>query len=327
MYYKAYTRDTGLIIQQAWIFGFESLYKKLKGQKPAYPMVIDFLTEGTIEVLQHKKLEEELSLLILYKNKNSGNFFNKNLDAYMKELPYYEKFWKKKHVNSSQELEEFIKKLNKQVERYILYYFTLLNRKSPKKLVGIATEFRKTDEFWSKTAKFLRNSLIYLHPQTKGFEDTVLQKEVSKIPSKEVLMKRKRGFVVLSSKNFRGKYDDLPYKFEVLKTNAQIIKGRSAFLGKVQGEVFILKSIANSNKIKAGQILVSPMTTPDMMIAIKKCSAIVTDEGGITCHAAIVARELKKPCVIGTKIATKVLKDRDLVEVDALNGVVRKLNI
>lgn len=56
---------------------------------------------------------------------------------------------------------------------------------------------------------------------------------------------------------------------------------------------------------------------------MKKASAIVTDDGGITCHAAIVARELKTPCVVGTKIATHVLKDGDMVEVDADKGSVR----
>lgn len=65
------------------------------------------------------------------------------------------------------------------------------------------------------------------------------------------------------------------------------------------------------------------MTSPWYLPAMKKATAIVTDEGGITCHAAIVSRELKKPCIIGTKIATKVLKDGDLVEVDANKGIVR----
>jgi pyruvate,water dikinase len=65
------------------------------------------------------------------------------------------------------------------------------------------------------------------------------------------------------------------------------------------------------------------MTTPDFVPAMRKAVAIITDEGGITCHAAIVSRELGKPCIIGTKIATKALKDGDVVEVDADNGVVR----
>lgn len=77
--------------------------------------------------------------------------------------------------------------------------------------------------------------------------------------------------------------------------------------------------------MEKGEILVTVMTSPDFMVAAKKAAAIVTDEGGITCHAAIVSREMKIPCIIGTKIATKVLKDGDIVEVDADKGVVRKI--
>lgn len=67
------------------------------------------------------------------------------------------------------------------------------------------------------------------------------------------------------------------------------------------------------------------MTTPDFVPAMQRAAAIVTDEGGILCHAAIIAREMRKPCVIGTKIATRVFKDGDLIEVDADKGIVRKL--
>jgi phosphoenolpyruvate synthase/pyruvate phosphate dikinase len=66
-----------------------------------------------------------------------------------------------------------------------------------------------------------------------------------------------------------------------------------------------------------GNILVCPMTLPDYVPAMKKARAIITNEGGITCHAAIISRELKIPCIVGTKIATQVLKDGDRVEVDA----------
>ena len=58
---------------------------------------------------------------------------------------------------------------------------------------------------------------------------------------------------------------------------------------------------------------------------MRSSGAIVTDIGGLTCHAAIVAREMKKPCIVGTKIATQVLKDGDIVEVDASNGIVKKI--
>ena len=67
------------------------------------------------------------------------------------------------------------------------------------------------------------------------------------------------------------------------------------------------------------------MTSPEFISAMRNAAAIITDEGGITCHAAIVSRELEIPCLIGTKNATKILKDGDMVEVDTFKGIVRKL--
>jgi len=79
------------------------------------------------------------------------------------------------------------------------------------------------------------------------------------------------------------------------------------------------------NKMKKGDVLIAIATNPDIVPAMKKASAIVTDQGGVTSHAAIVAREMETPCLIGTKIATLVFKDNDLVEVDASKGIVRKI--
>jgi pyruvate,water dikinase len=67
------------------------------------------------------------------------------------------------------------------------------------------------------------------------------------------------------------------------------------------------------------------MTMPDFAPAMKKAAAIVTDEGGLTCHAAIISRELGKPCVVGTKFATRLLKDGDMIEVNANHGIVKKV--
>jgi pyruvate,water dikinase len=78
-------------------------------------------------------------------------------------------------------------------------------------------------------------------------------------------------------------------------------------------------------KMKPGNILVSISTQPDLLPAMKKAAAFVTDQGGVTSHAAIVAREMKTPCVIATKIATQVLHDGDLVDVDADTGLVKVL--
>ena len=105
------------------------------------------------------------------------------------------------------------------------------------------------------------------------------------------------------------------------------IKGIPASKGIAKGLVFVGKDgYYASRKIKKGQILVASMTTVDYLPAMKKASAIVTDDGGITSHAAIISRELGIPCIVGTKIATKVLKDGDLVEVNANKGEVKILN-
>lgn len=105
--------------------------------------------------------------------------------------------------------------------------------------------------------------------------------------------------------------------------NNNEIKGFSASKGQVKGKVVTVLNEADHKKNMDGCILVTTMTRPEMIQIMQKASAFVTDDGGITCHAAIVARELGKPCIIGTKNATKILKDGDFVEVDADNGIVR----
>lgn len=103
------------------------------------------------------------------------------------------------------------------------------------------------------------------------------------------------------------------------------IKGDSACGGKMTGTAKVVFEHHQMKKVKNGDVLVTPMTTPDFLHAMKKSAAIITDEGGITCHAAIVSREMKKPCIIGTRIATQVLKNGDEVEVDANKGIVKIL--
>lgn len=114
-------------------------------------------------------------------------------------------------------------------------------------------------------------------------------------------------------------------KRSVAKTDSRIVKGSIGYPGKVTGRVRIVFDPAKITDFHEGEILVSGMTRPEFLSLMKKAAAFVTDGGGILCHAAIVARELKKPCIIGTLIATKELKEGEMVEVDAEAGVVRKL--
>jgi pyruvate, water dikinase len=103
------------------------------------------------------------------------------------------------------------------------------------------------------------------------------------------------------------------------------IKGIVASKGYAKGKVKICFSVKDTLKVNKGDILVAPMTYPSFIDAMNKASAFITDEGGITSHAAIISREMKKPCIIGTKNATSILKDNQLIEVDAKNNMINIL--
>jgi len=152
-----------------------------------------------------------------------------------------------------------------------------------------------------------------------------------KLPIKEV-ERRKKGFVFLTKNNvskiYTGKRsEEIHKKLELISKNidpkTKELMGQSAMSGKTTGKVCVILEGKDSYKLKSGDILVCSMTSPDYISAMKKSAGIITDEGGLLSHAAIISRELSKPCIIGTKIATKVLKDGDLVEVDANKGVVK----
>lgn len=104
-----------------------------------------------------------------------------------------------------------------------------------------------------------------------------------------------------------------------------LIKGRTAYTGIITGNVFLPKYIEDLKDMPKQSILVMPMTTVETSKYLHNVIGIITDEGGITCHAAIISREMKIPCVVGTKNATSILKNGDQVLLDATSGVVKKL--
>ena len=101
-----------------------------------------------------------------------------------------------------------------------------------------------------------------------------------------------------------------------------IVQGQGASPGIASGKVVIVRDIKDAGKVQEGDILVTKMTNPDMVPAMRRVAAIVTDEGGMTCHAAIVSRELGTPAVVGTRNATTVLKPGQMITVDGEKGQV-----
>ncbi|WP_141617665.1 phosphoenolpyruvate synthase [Myxococcus sp. AB036A] len=103
-----------------------------------------------------------------------------------------------------------------------------------------------------------------------------------------------------------------------------LVQGLGASPGVAAGRVRVLASPAEGRQLQPGEVLVAEMTSPDWVPTMRRASAIVTDRGGMTCHAAIVSRELRKPCVVGTRTATRTLRDGEAVTVDGSTGEVRE---
>lgn len=141
-----------------------------------------------------------------------------------------------------------------------------------------------------------------------------------------VYMVQSRPVTTLDSVETNTK-DEAPNTNGDLSTAEIILKGAAASTGMAAGNVVVIHSPSEIDKIKDGDVLVTEMTTPDFVPAMKRAKAIVTDKGGRTCHAAIVSRELGIPCVVGTDTATTTLKDIGIVTVDGKNGIVYKGNV
>ncbi len=170
---------------------------------------------------------------------------------------------------------------------------------------------KKVGKDWAEIASIL--------PDKNGFVDV---KKGNIISGQAIIYSDKDGIKVITNKKAEQLIKIIDKNFKV-KYTTNIIKGMNANPGLARGRVRIIFEPKKINE--KGFILVASMTTPDLMPLIKRSKAIITDEGGLTCHAAIISRELGVPCIVGTKIATKVLKDGDLVEVDANKGIVKIL--
>lgn len=157
-------------------------------------------------------------------------------------------------------------------------------------------------------------------------------------PSKKIIEERKKCYAIAKREDdiIHFSYQEALYLANefIPFEKKEILKGLVANKAKVKGKVVIAPMLTDAkkvkeviNKMKKGNILVAQSTTPELMVLCNKAAAIVTDQGGMLSHAAIVSRELDIPCIIGTINATRIFKDGDYVEVDTERGTVKKINI
>jgi len=187
------------------------------------------------------------------------------------------------------------------------------------------------EQIWKKAAK-IQNKPDFIFYSYFTYDELGDLLKNRKYPSEKEIEKRKSGCIFYDSNDkicfYYGSVDQLSWMMpenKKVEKNKYIsnIKGNIAYKGYAEGKVCIINHESDLKKFRAGDIIVSINTNPTLMPALVKCKAIITDEGGLSCHASIISRELKKPCIVGTKIATKVLKDGDFVEVNADSGIVK----
>lgn len=149
-----------------------------------------------------------------------------------------------------------------------------------------------------------------------------LEEYLNKLPAIDTLELRKQGFIyfgqLYTTQNYKKWLEDNNISIKIDQDAS--LTGDVAYSKSVIGKVCIIYNEKDFDKFEKDDILVTPMTVPKFMRVIKMASGIITDEGGITCHASIIARELKIPCIVGCKNATKVLKNGDLVKIDGATG-------
>lgn len=189
---------------------------------------------------------------------------------------------------------------------------------------------QKAHEFMEDFFKELASRLNLKVEQAKMILPEEMKDALLGRIDKKIITQRKECFVlfdgtkmkILSQEETRKIIEQINKEYDVSITE---LKGSTAYPGKAKGIVKIVNSLKDANNFNKGDILISASTSPDIVPIMKKASAIVTDTGGITSHAAIIAREIKIPTLIGTKKASKIFKDGELAEVDASLGYIRKL--
>ena len=333
--FEKITRDTTYIMQEMWTYGCsKALEKKYGWKNPYIPGGINYMNQGSIEVWENVKATRWLSNTILRKNIETPKFMDEVLKNYKERLPAIHKLLEEK-ILKIDGLNKLIGISKEAMPYYVPYYYSTLDDRTPKEIKEKVIEMRNKDDFFAKNDIIIRDSLINLYPKLRGYETTIFSDELGSIPSIDILKERKEHFFTVQDEGrfmitldeFKKIHPNFIFKEDVIKhKNLRKIKGQIAHKGKVIGKVKILRRRDQISEVVEGDVIVSPMTTTDFLPAILKSVAIITDEGGITCHASIIARELKKPCIIGTKIATQILKDGDIVEVDADNGIVKILS-
>lgn len=284
----------------------------------------------------HKEKAKELSLFIKNQLNKNPNFIR---EVVIKGKEHFNNLTDFSQIINKKKLEDLE---NKQIKELIAEYFRLYKEPYPYFNLSVFIDEQHNKEIielMSELRLFVRTNYNQVHKLIEPLFIEISNRfnlsvnDLKFLTSKEIIdlfsiedkiKNRQNCYFKLEN----GKFKLHENKILTIKENlSDQIKGKGTFPAVYKGHVKIIKNKKDFQKINQGDVIVTRMTTPDILTEnIRKAGAIITDEGGITCHAAILSRELKIPALIGTKNATSILKDNDLVEIDTKKGTITKTN-
>lgn len=334
-YEKLFSRDFSLPSVEAWVRGESTNPKQWTEEvQPFLPYIVTERSDDTVHFYYNLQGVDWVCDLLVKLARQDKSFLKKIGSTVLTKLTFIKPIYDKEKAINSSKLQRFLRELEDGYPWFeAMWWFCQMDKA---KLVGLKLgKIQKvralTDKLCNSSDTVIRKSLNKIYPNLGDLASALSTEEIisGKIPAKKVLKKRYERYFfannqlfVSNSKLKIAKKLGIKFIGKVAK-KVRELKGSIAQKGFVRGYVRRVMGHKQINLVKTGEILISPMTIPDFLPAMIKAAAYVTDEGGTLCHAAIVAREFGKPCIVGTKFATEVFSDGDYVEVDANRGIVR----
>ncbi|MFH1307385.1 MAG: PEP-utilizing enzyme [archaeon] len=295
--------------------------------------------------------EKEIDLLKIAEMSmnNKEKYIKKHLEkfAWLKNSSYNGEFYTLKEVmkeikkikNINQQYKEKEEIHKKEFAKY--FHYLENNEKELVRVLLKSINFRswRTERFYFNA--FILNNLFMFLGKEIGLKDykdifyltppEILNLIEERKVNLDLIEERKKGYVMISDKFSTRIYSGNNVKKfkkkinfqEKLNNKIEEISGQIVYPGNAIGNARVINKREDLKKVKRGEILITEMTTPDYVPSLKLVKGIATNEGGIMCHAAIISRELKIPCIVGTKIVTKIFKNGDLIEIDANKGIIK----
>lgn len=318
---------------QSWYIGELYGIEEITNQEAHFDPLFIYQKNGMVDVYYCAK-DVDLAVEIITKHFNdNSNKFSKLATRYIRHCDDLDKLSRNKNIEDFSQIYDLICEIWPAMS-VIIVLGEFIEEERLKDIAQQALDLRtEKGEVIYHASETLLELAGQKHPQMSDFtglmtfEEIELEKKLA--PSE--LADRENGFFYFGANLYTNcstarleKEQNIQLERHTTE-QVDVVKGQVASIGKVKGRVRVMLKAKSLERFQDGEVLVSAMTTPDFMPIMKKAVAFVTDEGGVTCHAAIVSRELGVPCIVGTGVATRVLRTGEFVEVDAERGIVRKL--